>query len=167
MNKNTLLKGGRFFSLEKHFIRNNKVMGKVVKAELLRLKEGDKQTIGQLTVKEDGKTVYKGCTIELPNKHNQRNISSIPEGKYTIQEEFHDILGSVVRVHNVPNRDGILFHEGNYNTNTKGCILVGQEFEDINNDGVLDIKYSALSMGEFLFALAGESVELTVKKKLI
>ena len=46
---------------------------------------------------------------------------------------------------NVPDRDGILIHAGNYPKNTTGCILLGQS---INNEG--DLVNSRKAIDEFM-----------------
>lgn len=39
----------------------------------------------------------------------------------------------------VEGRTKILFHWGNFFTDSEGCILVGEKFQDLNSDGVMDI----------------------------
>ena len=88
-------------------------------------------------------------TIELPQRDNQRNISCIPEGLYFVTKEppiaKKDPFGrkyrpyTHFRVHNVPDRGGILVHTANFVSQLRGCIAVGSRHVDINNDNVIDV----------------------------
>ena len=67
-------------------------------------------------------------TLELPWLGNKRKISCIPTGIYIC--EFIPVSDSgkfnnVWWVKNVPDRDEIMIHSGNYERNTEGCILIG------------------------------------------
>ena len=73
-------------------------------------------------------------TLERPWKDNQREVSCIPPGLYRCQRVVSEKFGETLLVTNVPNRDGIVFHCGNTVENTKGCILVGCEFEPYGYD---------------------------------
>ena len=57
------------------------------------------------------------------------------------------------RLKDVPGRVGILIHIGNYaagtgRIDTKGCILPGRYFVDLNDDGILDVAESTKAMRE-------------------
>lgn len=67
-------------------------------------------------------------TLEPPWKDNQNNISCIPEGEYKcsfLERSASGKYTQVYHVQNVPNRTGILIHNGNVVDHTLGCILVG------------------------------------------
>lgn len=74
-------------------------------------------------------------THELPWKDNLSKQSCIPEGDYvaskvhnrTLYNGSHTIK-TTFEVNAVPSRNGILFHSGNSNGNTMGCILLGMAF---------------------------------------
>lgn len=89
-------------------------------------------------------------TLEPPWKDNLVNISSIPEGTYYCYEYNSPRFGYTYQVEQVPGRTHILFHKGNYTHNTKGCILVGEQFEDDC------LRASAAGYKEFMFRLRGE-----------
>lgn len=79
-----------------------------------------------------------GVTLELPYLDNERNISAIPEGKYRGRVIPHETrttggLGKLIKLEDVPGRDGILIHVGNTVLDTQGCILVGKYFGRILN----------------------------------
>lgn len=109
------------------------------KAVLIRVKQSSEQTLGYLSVFEGEKKVFECRTLELPHRNNERNISSIPEGEYLAKKVNSPTYGNVFEVLNVPNRSHILIHAGNFYTDTKGCIIVGNAFRDINADGVKDV----------------------------
>lgn len=97
--------------------------------QLYRLKRGDYGTMGILMA--PGFTCY---TLELPWKNNQRNVSCIPGGEYTVKIRISPKYGKVYHVKDVPNRSFILIHSGNWAGDTSkglrshvnGCILLGK-----------------------------------------
>ena len=81
-------------------------------------------------------------TLELPWRDNQRNVSCIPLGTYTARRIKSPKFGDTFQVMDVPGRSEILFHGGNYQVHTRGCIIVAEKFKDINADGVMDVAES-------------------------
>lgn len=88
---------------------------------ITRFKTGKDGTFGIINVDHR----FACMTLELPDKYNQRNISCIPAGKYSIVPHQSPKFGKVYKVLNVPNRGDILFHIGNYLEDTNGCLLLG------------------------------------------
>jgi len=122
----------------------------------------DKSTIGKLFI--NGESFCD--TLENPWLDNQRNISCIPEGQYKVrlrlarESATRDYLHLLVQ--DVPNRDYILFHRGNYPSQTQGCILVGNgRKQDIVENSRLAMD---LVMKEIL-NLGGENINLIIKNK--
>ena len=67
-------------------------------------------------------------TLERPWLNNARNISCIPKGKYKVKylpKSYSGKYKKIFHVLKVPGRSGILIHNGNLVTHTKGCILLG------------------------------------------
>ena len=62
-------------------------------------------------------------TLELPWRHNAQEISCIPAGDYPVVLSNSNRFGPVFRLKDVPGREGILIHVGNYLHETRGCIL--------------------------------------------
>jgi hypothetical protein len=67
-------------------------------------------------------------TLELPWLDNQPDISCIPTGTYHCEQFESPEHGQVWQVMNVLDRSDVLLHEGNYLSNTKGCILCAFQF---------------------------------------
>ncbi len=65
-------------------------------------------------------------TCEEEGQGNQRNISRIPEGRYICQRTIYIKHGyETFEVMHVPARSRILFHPGNTEEDSQGCILLG------------------------------------------
>jgi hypothetical protein len=119
-------------------------------------------TIGELFL--NGERICD--TLENPWQDNQRTISCIPEGEYPVrlrlarESASRDYLHLLVQ--DVPNRDWILFHRGNYPKDTSGCILVGLgSQQDVVNNSTLAMD---LLIKEILH-LGGENINLIIKNK--
>ena len=129
---------------------------------LIRDTFSKESTIGELFL--DGERICD--TLENPWKDNQRNISCIPEGIYPVrlrlarESASRDYLHLLVQ--DVPDRDWILFHRGNYPKDTSGCILVGLgSQQNVVNNSTLAMD---LLIKEIL-NLGGENINLIIKNK--
>lgn len=113
-----------------------------------------KETLGQLDIFNNELSIFTCKTIELPNLSNQKSISCIPEGDYTVTKIVSPTKGRCFLLHNVPNRTAVEIHIGNYATgkkvDTEGCILPGLVIEDMNKDGELDVSNSTTAMNILL-----------------
>jgi hypothetical protein len=114
------------------------------KVYLNRILSQDKQTLGELLFR--GKLVAK--TLELAWKNNDKKISCIPTGIYKIVRRYTAKHGNHFHIQDVPNRDMILIHKGNFNFHSLGCILVGKDHIDMNYDGYKDVTSSKDKMIE-------------------
>ena len=132
-----------------------------VNGSLVRISSNGYQSQSILNIYDKTKSIFSCKALELPNLRNQKRISRIPTGRYLVKKRHSDKYGHHYHVTNVPNRTWILFHSGNYNTHTQGCIILGKEFVDINNDGQLDVTSSKDTMKVFNHILP-ESFYLTV-----
>lgn len=86
-------------------------------------------------------SLYDGATmiakiLELPWLENKRAISCIPEGVYMAikQPPKADRPYTYFRLPKVEGRSGILMHIGNNPEHSKGCLLVGSRFANIETD---------------------------------
>ena len=122
----------------------------------------DTSTMGELFVNGE-----RMCdTLELPWKDNQKSISCIPAGEYSVrlrparQSATRDYLHLLVQ--DVKDRSYILFHRGNTAKDTRGCILVGLgSQQDIVHNSTLAMD---LLMKEIIH-LGGENIKLIIKNK--
>lgn len=131
-----------------------------------------KQTEGFFTLfSEDGKVLFTCRTLELPNLNNQSKISCIPEGIYFVKKHVSPSQGQCYSIPNVPFRDHILIHKGNYvgsvnpetgHPDILGCVLVGNGLKDITGDGIPEITGSSVTLKKLL-SLA-DNFNLTIKK---
>ena len=122
----------------------------------------EESTVGELFI--NGERICD--TLENPWRDNQRNISCIPEGEYPVrlrlarESASRDYLHLLVQ--DVPNRDWVLVHRGNFPSQTKGCVLVGLGTQqDVVHNSVLAMD---LLIKEILH-LGGENINLIIKNK--
>lgn len=108
------------------------------------------QTLGILTV-----ATSQFYTLELGWHNNQKQKSCIPPGKYEVVKRSSAKYAEHFHILNVPNRDYILIHHGNYYTDILGCILVGTGLQDINHDGLQDVTSSRIAIKALYKLLPG------------
>ena len=107
-------------------------------------------TIKRIAYTEDGtfgvilsNDVPFAVTLERQWLDNRRSKSCIPAGKYTVTRcnkspdygyQNSPRFGDTFMVDSVPNRSKILFHKGNLDDDSHGCILVGEQFGTLSGD---------------------------------
>ncbi|MFK7997358.1 MAG: DUF5675 family protein [Granulosicoccus sp.] len=138
-----------------------------MKATIQREHYTDKQVTGTLTLKDGRKNIFTCKTLELPWRDNERDISCIPTGKYRalkrVSEKYkHSYHIKSPGKQEVNGRSFVLIHPGNYYTDIRGCILIGSDFVDLNDDGYSDVTASKKSVRK-LIALAGKEFDLVIK----
>ena len=93
----------------------------------------DKGTKGTFLI--DGK--LQCFTLEPYHRQNRVNLSSIPAGQYYCKPYSSDKYSETWEVTGVEGRSKILFHTGNTDEDSSGCIILGSE---VNDNGVLESK---------------------------
>ena len=93
-------------------------------------------------------------TLEREWLDNRNNESCIPPGSYYCKRVNSPRFGNTFEVTNVPGRTHILFHKGNLDEHSRGCILVGEQFESLNGEPA--VLRSGKGYGEFMDRLSGE-----------
>jgi hypothetical protein len=113
---------------------------------------------------DDNVPVFDFKTLELPWKNNERMVSCIPAGDYLVQKmpptakrkyEYFHVL-------NVPGRDSILWHPGNYTRQILGCTLPGEAHVDLDKDGITDITNTTATL-KILTAMMPDKFKLTIE----
>jgi hypothetical protein len=126
---------------------------------------GKNETKGILLVLHGSKLIYRCVSLELPDNGNQKNTSCIKEGSYQVVKYWTPTKKNCFYIQQVPGREDILIHVGNFaagiKKDTEGCILVGSHFEDINQDGNIDISESTKTLKE-LFDILPELFTLHI-----
>ena len=87
-------------------------------------------------------------TLEREWLDNQVGISCISAGTYYCERVDSPRFGDTFEVLEVLGRSHILFHKGNIDDDSHGCILVGEQFEPIN--GKKAIRASKKGYNEFM-----------------
>jgi hypothetical protein len=87
-------------------------------------------------------------TLEPPDRENETGRSSIPAQQYTAVRHKSPKFGKTFLVKDVPGRTLVLFHTGNRNEETKGCILLGKALGVIDGDRA--IIYSKAAFKAFM-----------------
>ena len=95
------------------------------------------------------------CTLEDPDLDNQVNVSCIPEGVYLCKRVKSPRFGDTFEITKVPGRTHILFHAGNTQEDTHGCVLLGRFWGKLRGDRA--ILNSGGSFRDFIKATEGVS----------
>lgn len=118
---------------------------------------GTNCTKGLWQILEGDDLLFSCKTIELPYRNNLTDISCITEGIYDVIKYDSPTKGKCFRLLSVTGRTDILVHKGNYvaggKIDSKGCILPGLRFTDLNGDGFIDVADSTKAMDKLLLLL--------------
>jgi hypothetical protein len=113
-------------------------MNKIV--SIVRFKTNDLATYGELKVVQNNKILFQCKTIERGWLDNESRISCIPEGSYNVVKTYSNrFKRNLYLVEDVPGRAGIRLHSSNFASQLNGCIALGMDFKDINNDNQMDV----------------------------
>jgi len=124
---------------------------------LVRVTEYNGATMGVLCIDGSPEMV----TLEDAWRDNERQISCIPVGRYKVKRQKSPRFGLTYEVMNVPERSNILFHAGNTQKDTHGCILLGLQFGKLGKETAILASRSAFL--KFLELMDGiEETELIV-----
>jgi len=140
-----------------YYIMKKKITTKNL-VTLTRTRETPHATNG--VVKVFNKQFY---TLELPDKDNQQNISSIPAGEYDVVYTWSPSFKKFTyEIMNVPKRSGIRIHPVNFVSGLRGCVGLGNGVADLNSDGIFDITDSVNAVNEFEKALNYQPFKLKI-----
>lgn len=99
--------------------------------KLIRKIENESGTFGELW--EPGAPYPLAVTLENRWLDNAPFLSCIPAERYACAGIDSPSHGSCIGVLDVPDRNHILFHAGNWESDTQGCILVGKRWDHPNH----------------------------------
>ncbi len=100
-------------------------------------------------------------TLENPWLDNEVMVSCIPLGKYICRRIDSPKFGNTFEVTDVEGRTHILFHKGNTEEDTSGCILVGEEYGFLGGERA--VLASSRGYNEFMNMHKGsQSFELSI-----
>ena len=135
-----------------------------MKIHLCRYESTDHGTFGRIQI--DNKYFH---TLELPWLNNQQSISWVPNGEYECELYPSSRFGNVYLLHNVPDRSGVLIHQGNFGGNKskglksdiEGCILLGKSRGVIN--GQKCVLNSRIAVKEFMDTIHRQPFTLIIE----
>ena len=125
--------------------------------KIIRVSNIDKCTMGVLI---DNEGLPFCLTLENPWLDNQRSISCIPTGKYKCKIVDSPKYGKVYEVLDVPERTHILFHSGNVEKDTRGCILLGSNFGTLSAQPA--VLSSRITVDKFMKYMDGSDFDLEI-----
>lgn len=103
-------------------------------------------TVGRLSYGD-----FQCWTLELPLLNNQQDISCIyPAGGYRGRKHFSPNNDECIEIVNVMDRTNIQIHAGNYTSQIRGCILVGDSVKFLNDDLIPDVTNSKKTLSKLL-----------------
>lgn len=105
---------------------------------------------------------FSCVSLEDPWRRNRPNESCIPSGSYVARKRLSPKRGyNVFELVDVPERLNIQIHKGNTSDDTEGCILIGEQFEVINQQlGILNSKSAFDRFMEYLDGVSEIEIEV-------
>ncbi len=126
---------------------------------LTRFCYADFGTFGEFSL-PDGMTL---ATVERPWLNNTPSQSCIPVGEYLCKPRRYNRGGyDAVEVTDVPGRSYILFHIGNFISNSKGCILVNSYLQGDSRLGLRGVS-SKTAFNSFMEHYGGKEFTLSIQ----
>tara|TARA_R110002153_G_scaffold270639_1_gene437180 strand:- start:1084 stop:1488 length:405 start_codon:yes stop_codon:yes gene_type:complete len=105
-------------------------------------------TMGRLYCNE-----FSCFTIELPWFNNKQNVSCYPSGTYNYKKRFSPSKQcEVIELTGVMDREYIQIHAGNYTSQIRGCVLVGDSIKFLDSDTIPDVSNSKEQLKKLLKA---------------
>ena len=102
-------------------------------------------------------------SLEPYSRDNEKSVSCIPRGQYLCKRVDSPKYGNVFEVTSIQNRSKVLIHWGNIDSNTEGCILLGEEFGAMGEDWA--ILSSKKAFNEFMKEFSGlDEFTLTINE---
>ena len=103
----------------------------MVQVTIERFIEGRESTIGKLKIIDNGRTIFECYTLEnLREGLTPGNDLRVPPDEYNLYWRNSPSKGDKIHLYNnkVPKERYIMFHSGNVEKDTLGCILLGRNY---------------------------------------
>lgn len=78
----------------------------------------------------------------------ENDLHNFPAGDYDCTLDYYHTGGYQTYLIDVPNRSRILFHKGNTEDDSRGCILLGKTLDVLN--GKIAVAHSGTAFSEFM-----------------
>lgn len=137
------------------------------RANLLLIRDTftDKSVLGKLYCNSE----FIAHTLELPWLDNKKSVSCVPEGEYSCRVRLARESGSRDYVHllveSVKDRSYILFHRGNYPSDSRGCILTGTHRAQVP-DKILESKLAHSYLMDYILSnQLSKNINLIIKNR--
>ena len=99
-------------------------------------------------------------TLEPYSRDNASNVSCIPTGQYICKRYSSWKYPNTFEITNIQGRSYVLFHAGNTDDDSAGCILLASEFGKLGDDrGILN---SGATFNKFLQNFKEDQFKLTI-----
>jgi len=127
-----------------------------------------KETLSSFYLFEDEtctKLLMNGKGLEPPDLNNAKGKSCIMEDTYTAWVELTSPKHKYphIRLEDKHGRESVLWHGGNYYTDSEACYLPGSTFGDRNKDGVLDVLDSRKTLDTLIQLLPPPGEKFTIR----
>ena len=133
------------------------IQHQIKRVHLSRFEGNDKYTCGQLTIEH-----ATWNTIERGWQDNNPGVSCVPPGEYICtlynSPEHHE---TVFKLDDVTNRTYIEIHVANTPSELLGCIAIGKEFGQLNNEHA--VLKSRVAFDEFMKFMGKAAFLLTIE----
>jgi hypothetical protein len=143
------------------------IEGKEGSARLLLIRDTftGKSVLGKLYCNSE----FIAHTLELSWQDNKKSVSCIPAGEYSCRVRLARESGSRDYVHllveDVKDRSYILFHRGNYPSDSRGCILTGTHRAQVP-DKILESKLAHSYLMDYILSnQLSKNINLIIKNR--
>jgi len=124
---------------------------KASKCILLRNSQTSKQITGTLLLYDGwGNLLSMLRTIETPIITRDTVLPFLPKGKYNCIHHKSERYAKCVQIQGVAEFPLLLIHMGNYYWQSGGCMLIGQELRQLEQDSLADVVNSFPALTELL-----------------
>jgi len=101
----------------------------------------------------DQNNIPFALTLERQWLSNKTGISCIPNGIYMCRRVNSPHFGDTFEITDVPDRTHILFHKGNLDDDSHGCVILAEKYDPVL--GSYGVKSSGDAFKEFRYRVRG------------